>query len=356
MSCFLLTPLDHGFLSVGVSHPSVVRSLYRECDLWLAQCVRPFTYEIQLANGRIPSLQKRAVLNGQLEKGSEGLIVVSEDEVSEVSAYPWPNGVERTAHGETGSNNQGLFGLAMYGLKKARPDFEWIPLFKDARTGQNAICRLPDLMAVFEQMFLDQLKSKFSVAQRSLLHEADCILAGFHRASRSIASYGSVRFSMRGSIPGVQSHVTHGGVFVVDAEHQAKQITPMTASVLSLYGHSFRSLFRNEIIVVRINNKYVERILRRAEPVYRSDQIVAAKTPEERLAMTVMAWTHEHVFHMGEQPLTFGKPIPIEHWFEPNVRMEGLRGHEIVYAVRMSSLAYFLFKVFTNNTRKRSTR
>lgn len=130
---------------------------------------------------------------------------------------------------------------------------------------------------------------------------------------------------------------------IVAPGNERRRLAPYTALALALHGHRITDLFRREILLLRTNNKYIERLMRRMEPVYRSDQISLEDTCSEVVEIAkAMAWTNENLF-CASTPLEFGKPIPINHRFAPEITIDGVGSDEIIYLARISSLGRFLY-------------
>ncbi len=265
----------------------------------------------------------------------------------------WPADVTRTAQRDISSRPNKLFRAALIVLQRAFSEYEWIPLFKDRETKHNSITRLPSLLRSLEQLFERELLSPFNEAQLLLLKEADCILIGYDKHKEAIISYSSVRHSNSEEIPELDCQITNAGHLIIAAGHEKKAIGPSTASVIALYGHRVVENFKPDIVVVRSSNKYVERLMKRAPPTFRSDKLTAqTSSTEAQVAMRAIKWTHRNVFHYDEDVI-LGKPMKISHRFPESALMDDLAVDEIVYLARKSSMALFIYKVIAYELRKR---
>ena len=264
---------------------------------------------------------------------------------SQPKTYPWPQTVPRTAGGNASYKPSKVFRSLLSGIRKFRPQYEWIPFYKD-ETGINSIANQPALMSTLNAIFYDQLSSDFSVAQRMLLEESDVVIVCYDPELGTILSYGSTRYSIRGTIETVKEQVSHAGHMIVAVGHEKKQLAPLTAVLMNVYGHTMADLFRTEIIILRTNNRYVERLFGRVPPVYRSDRLSENETDYDRQAIVAaMKWTNKHVFHSAED-LKMGETIRIRHRFPENATIDGVAADEIIYIARMSSIGYYLARIF----------
>lgn len=290
------------------------------------------------------------------ERLEEDLIVVGElEQEQSFPSYRWPTNVEQRAHGIQSAKPSLVFQFCLAVIKRAKPDFVWIPLFKD-ESGLNAIAALPDLLEVLNSIFKDQLQAEHTASQRSLLFEADVVLVCYDPKSDSIVSYGSTKFSEKGAIPNVLYQVIHLGHMIVAVGHEKKQLTPLTGVTIGLYGHSVTDLFRTEIVVIRSNNRYVEQIISRVPTIYRSDRL-SDNEAEPRLQEVVKAiqWTDKHVFHSKEK-LTIGQPSKISHRFPNDVTIDGLKNDEIIYLARISSIGLYALRIMKSAFKRKSRR
>lgn len=286
--------------------------------------------------------------------------VPAEDAIAVVreAQLAWPDGLEMKSYGSESLHSNALFKLALGWLRTQRPSYEWIPIFRDNDSNRNALARLPELLKQLNKLFKSELAADFSEAQISLLSEAHCVLIGYDKSSKSIVSFGSVRFSERGSLSshGIDCRVIHAGLLIVAKSHAKAKLGTMMPTVIASYGHSFLSIFRREIIVLRINNKYLEAIMHRGGTVYRYDKLITPQDSKSKMAQAAMEWTHHNVFHLSHVPLEPGKPIPIQHRFTSDVTMENLKENEITYVSRMSSLVKFIVLVFMKSGRRSKTK
>ncbi len=242
-----------------------------------------------------------------------------------------------------------LFNLALRLLSRFKSQYEWVALFKQPGQELNEICELPEILFALNELFKSELSADLSVTQRSVLYEADCILIGRERLSKKIVAFGSSRFTKRGSLLklGVTERVTNAGIFVVDSDHARAKLGIMMPSVIALYGHTLVSIFQREYTIVRINNKHLERVMLRGGRIYRYDKLNPDEiSSAENQALKVMEWTHEHVFHLRNQPLEPGCGVRVTHRFPSSVTMAGLEQDEVTYVARVSSIVRFVFLVF----------
>lgn len=260
----------------------------------------------------------------------------------------WKQGLLASHFGDKSRDSNVLFSISLFILRKIRPDYHWVAFLKES-SGYNSIRKQHDVIEKLSALFRSELADSFSSAHIALLENADCILVGINKANSEIVCFGSTKYSKKGSLSDIDvpHRVTHGGLLVVAKEHARSMLGTLISSVIALYGHTIHTIFEQEVTVLRINNKHLERVMRRAGPVYRYDQlspIQIENDPEAKLASSVIEWTHKHVFYLNE-PLELGKPLNIQHRFSPKVRMSGLGGNEITYAYRKSSLVYFVSMV-----------
>lgn len=305
---------------------------------WISDAVLNLQRRIRMPKLISDKIQAGIDVGNNIDFPSE--IVVKEDCVDWYAEYleNVPDGIKSSQHR--------LLSLALAGVKHLRPEYGWLPLFRDPRTGQNIVKNMPRLFLALNQLWSRELSTPFSITQEHLVLESDCILIAFDLDTNAVLAFGTSRYSPRGEIPGVPYQTTHGGLCVVAKEHQSRKITPLIASIVSLYGHTVSSVFKQEVIVVRSNNRFVEKILRRAEPVYRSDEISEFGNDTERIIAIAMRWTHEHVFHQVEGSLSFSDRQIITHRVPESARSAGLEENESIYFSRVSSLIEFLFRVF----------
>ena len=221
----------------------------------------------QTSYGASPKTAERAAVGETFDE-----IVIREPSPP---SYPWPDDVPLTSHGDPNIRPSLVYRFAMANVQRSQPNHRWISFFKDTPTN-NSLLRFPSLIKVLNRLFQDQLQSPYSEAQLALLAEADVVIVCYDPKRNSILSYGSTRFSNKGTIPAVNHQVAHAGHMIVARGNEKKQLAPTTAITMALYGHRFHNLFMTEIIVLRTNNKYIERLMRRAEPIYRSDRITPA--------------------------------------------------------------------------------
>lgn len=290
------------------------------------------------------------------QPATEPLITVPEapDFVVPERHYPWPEDIPKTKIGDF-SSGATLLKLTTRLISKLYPDSIWIPIVKSRSELVNPITNLPSLLAQLESLFIDELHSPYSDSQRALLQEADCILVGVSRDDDTIMAYCSARYAPSNTVPGVKCQLTAGGHLVVASGHTDNDLGPFLASAASLYGYSVASFFTKSIVVLRSNNKYVERIFRRAEPVYRSDTLTGNEVDATlKQVVAAIRWVHESVFHLSGK--LFGRPMKIEHRFDEQLTMEGLNGDQIVYLARTSSMFYFLTRVFIRVAKRKQRR
>ena len=238
------------------------------------------------------------------------------------------------------------FRLAIRALRRFRPEFVWCVFTKKSGSSRNSIVEFGDLTLELENLFQAELRSPFTDSQRNMVNNADCVILGFHRETSTLAAFCSGNVYRPSATAKVQQRITHVGMLIVDSRHQAKVIAPLSGVCLILFGHSLLDLFAQDTIVARINNRHAERIFRRGEPLYRSDHIRLEQDPRVDVVAEAMDWVHTHIY--GEKgSLPFGEPIPILHEFPESVTMDGLKKNEIVYVGRRSSLAWFIYRLFT---------
>ncbi|NKC01778.1 MAG: hypothetical protein GKR90_25215 [Pseudomonadales bacterium] len=282
-------------------------------------------------------------------------IVLPEPEIlAPERLYLWPSHLPKSRIGDFSGHSK-LLRITTRLIQKLYPSSTWIPIVKTAPQAKNPIAEISELVEPLERLFRDELKSSYSDSQRKLLEEADCVLIGVDRTTNSIMAYCSTRYAPKGSVPGVSCQITAGGHLVVSSAYHANDLGPFLASAASLYGYSLPSFFRNSIVVLRSNNKYIERVFRRAEPIYRSDSLTGLEksAPVDEIVAAI-DWVHHHVFHLTED--LFGHPLRIDHRFERDLTLEGLKENEIVYLARTSSMFYFLAKVFLRIFRRKLVR
>jgi len=269
-------------------------------------------------------------------------IVVQESGVAK--RYPWPQDVIRTSYGDPNYKPSRVFRSLLATIRRFRPQYQWIPFYKD-ESGANSIRLQTALMDSLNSLFYDQLSSDFSVVQRTLLEESDVVIVCYDPEVDTILSYGSTRFSLRGSIEGIKEQVSHAGHMIVAVGHEKKQLAPLTAVLMNIYGHTAADLFRDEVIVLRTNNRYVERLFGRVPPVYRSDRLLENETDyQKKTIVAAMKWTNLNVFHADED-LKMGQPISIKHRFPEHATIDGVGTDEIIYIARMSSIGYYLLRI-----------
>jgi len=270
-------------------------------------------------------------------------IIVSETVVEK--RYPWPPDVELGCHGIPNSKPNSAYKFSLKVISRVRPDLSFITLYKD-ETGRNAIERLPSLFNILNQLFRDQLSSDFSEVQASLLYEADVVLICYDPIADTILSYGSTLFSKRGTVPGVPYQVAHAGHMIVAKGHERKQLAPLHGVTMALYGHTFRDLFRTEILVMRTNNRYMEGLFGVVPTLYRSDHLKEDESDQKlNYVIEAIKWTDKNVFH-SDHDLILGAPITVTHRFDERVTIDGLKTNEIIYLARISSIGIFLLRVF----------
>jgi hypothetical protein len=291
-----------------------------------------------------------------LETGREGTAeeIPNELTIGESQVF-WPSQVAQIPHGDRESKPYRLFAIALQALKRKTQALDWIPFFLNS-SGINSIASFPQITAELENLFQYELSARFSETHFRLLNEADCIIIGVDKASQAICGYTTMRYASRGSVPDCDASLTSAGMMVISQAYQSKKLAPLMAFTVASYGHSLRSIVQPEMIVVRSNNKYIERILRKAEPVFRSDRLNDTLTAEAREARAAIAWTHENVFHLPEETLQYDEPMKIDHFFKPHETMEGLEPDQIVYLARCSSLAYFFYRVLLKSSSRPATR
>jgi hypothetical protein len=282
-------------------------------------------------------------------------IVLPEPEITvQERLYLWPSTIPQKRIGDFSGRSK-LLKITTRLIQKLYPSSTWIPIVKSDSQSKNPISEISELLDPLERLFRDELQASYSSAQKKLLEEADCVLIGVDRESSSIMAYCSARYAPRGSVPGVSCQITAGGHLVVSSTHHANGLGPFLASAASLQGYSFLSFFRNSIVILRSNNKYIEKVFRRAEPIYRSDSLTGLeKTAPVDEIVAAIDWVHRSVFHLTED--LFGHPLTIDHRFEKKLTIEGLKENEIVYLARTSSMFYFLAKVFVRIFRRKRAR
>ena len=258
--------------------------------------------------------------------------------------YQWPSDIPKKKIGDFSSRST-LLRSSVKAIEKLYPAFDWIPVVKSRNQPTNPVADLPQIIAPLEALFCDELQAEYSNAQRALLNEADCVLIGVDRATNSIMAYCSARYAPKKTVKDVACQITAGGHLVVASEHHDNDLGPFLASAASIYGYSLLSFFTQSIVVLRSNNRYIEKVLRRAEPIYRSDHLTGSEMthPHDQIRSAIK-WVHEDVFHLSGSP--FNAPLEIDHRFDQGITMEGLRENQIVYLARRSSMFYFLFRVF----------
>ena len=258
--------------------------------------------------------------------------------------YQWPSAIPKEKIGDF-SRRSTLLKTSIKAIEKLYPAFDWIPVVKSKNQVRNPIADLPEIVAPLEALFCDELQAEYSDAQRALLNEADCVLIGVNRQTNSIMAYCSARYAAKNTVKDVSSQITAGGHLVVASEHHDNDLGPFLASAASIYGYSLFSFFAQSIVVLRSNNRYIEKVLRRAEPIYRSDCLNGDETehPLDQIRAAIK-WVHEDVFHLTGTP--FGAPLAIDHRFDQGITMDGLRENQIIYLARRSSMFYFLYRVF----------
>lgn len=280
--------------------------------------------------------------------------ILDGDEVD--AAYPWPKDVAIREAGYAGCQPSILFRWALKWLARSKPEIVWVPFFRDSHAGKNALSRLPSLVYELNRLFKSELKAELNASQMAVLFEADCALVGYDRLAGSIVAFASTRFVVKGTLvsAGIRSRVTFGGLMVVSRAHVKAKFGIMMATVIALYGHNLLTIFQREITVLRINNKHLERVMRRAGGVYRYDEVSQHTGSSDAIEIfAAMKWSHVNVFHLDQDSLHVGKPIPIDHRFDERVTMRGLGPREITYVARASSLIRFVALVFLRAGRSR---
>lgn len=296
-----------------------------------------------------------AELNSARDSKPEILVPEPTDIVVGERAYPWPENTPRFAQGNLNSKPNLAFSLWLNLLRRLTPAYEWIPFYKD-NTGANSLGSFDSLFETINTLFQHQLQANFSYAQKALLDEADVVLVCYDPDKDTILSYGSTRFSERGSIPGIKQQVNHAGHMIVAVGNERKQLAPLTAVTMALYGHTFLDLFREEIVILRTNNRYIERLFGRVQPVYRSDHLNENESDERlKCVISAMKWTDKHVFH-SETELKVGSPVKISHRFLDEVTIDGVKGDEIIYLARMSSIGFYLLRIALSVFRRKRRR
>lgn len=259
--------------------------------------------------------------------------------------YPWPSDIEIGCYGIPNAKPNAAYELSVRMISKFKPHLRFITVYKD-ESGRNAIERLPSLFTTLNQLFKDQLESDFSDAQASLLYEADVVLICYDPHANSILSYGSTLFSRKDTIPGIPFQVAHAGHMIVAKGHEKKQLAPLHGVTMALYGHTFRDLFRTEILVMRTNNRYMQGLFGVVPTLYRSDQLNEVEADQKlQYVVDAIKWTDKNIFH-SDSDLIMGAPIKVNHRFDETVTIEGLKEDEIVYLARISSIGIFLLRVF----------
>ena len=271
--------------------------------------------------------------------------IVVPESPGEPGVYPWPPSISRQAHGNPELHPNRIFNLALSWVRLKRPEFEWIPLFRNSHGSTNSIAKLNPILVSLEELFEDLMQSKYTESQLRVLVNADCVIVCYDPLKESIAAYGSAFVTKSGSVEGVDSAITHGGHMLVAEGYEKKQIAPLTAIAMGLYGHSFADLFRQEIIVLRTNNRYIEKWLRRVEPVYRSDYLDDETEGERAQQIREAIRYTDQVIFRSDEPMQFGKPIKIAHRFPKHATIDGLGQDEIIYIARMSSIGYFFWRM-----------
>ena len=303
--------------------------------------------------GRGPLAENEDLIASAIQPAAEPIVIVPEapDFVIPERLYPWPPEISKSRVGDF-SRRATLLKMTTQLISKLYPDSVWIPIVKSRSDTLNPIERFPRLVAQLESLFIDELHASYTESQRSLLEEADCIIIGVSRETDSIMAYCSARYTPSKTVPGVPCQITAGGHLVVASGHKDNNLGPFLASAASLYGYSFTSFFTKSIVVLRSNNKYIEKIFRRAEPVYRSDKLSGNEEDTTlRQIVAAIKWVHKSVFHLSGS--LFGQPLRINHRFDDNLTMTELKGDEIVYLARASSMFYFLTKVFFRVARRK---
>jgi len=277
--------------------------------------------------------------------------------IGEPQAGFWPTTLVDHKYGVVDKHHR-FFAIGLSYLRKLKPGLSWVPFFKSEFHDFNEIKQHPTLISAMSNLFRAELSADFSESQLKILAEADCVLVGFDTASRRIVAFGSTRFTQKGVLvnAGLYSRIAHGGLLVVSEKYAKAKLGIIIASTIALYGHSTRTVLSREIAVVRLNNKHLEKVFKRAGRIYRLDHMVEGeKDPEKIEAIRAMAWTHYNVFHLQETPFKIGEPIPIEHSFPPNVTMSNMEVNQITYVVRSGSLARLVFMVFVKSFRRRKS-
>ena len=128
------------------------------------------------------------------------------------------------------------------------------------------------------------------------------------------------------------------------------------AAISMLHGQRLRDLFSPIYCVLRTNNKYVYKPLAQTGPTYRSDRLdkpqLSANEQRARIAITHM---HAEVFGLIDVELPFGRPLKIQHSFDPRVTIEGVQSDEIIYVFGMTTPARGLFKLLARRARKKKS-
>ena len=238
------------------------------------------------------------------------------------------------------------FDFGFFILKRVQPDYDWV-VYERASNELNDVVSDSNRVGEMESLFKTELGDEFADVHLVQLALADVTLLAYDKESGKIRSYVSGFRSAVGTIPGVQLAVTHGGLAVVQREHQRKKLGVLSSALVTLFGRRLRDFFREEVIVMRTNNRHVLRVQENGGSLFRSDRLSEfndASTLEETMRRIVV-YTHKHLFMLPEDTLYFDRPMQVSHKFENGLAIPGLEENEIIYTCSVSNLFTFLRRI-----------
>ena len=263
----------------------------------------------------------------------------------------WPADLDQLQHYGSRPNHRKLLALTSFIARHARNDISWSYFYKTGEEDQNVVAQHESMILVLENMFKSELHAPFAREHQAQLRTTDMLIVARHLATNQIIGFSCAKIEPEpGNIQG--QSVVYGGLVVIRKEFQRTSIGILMAAQFLSFNRRARNIFDDLFFVARTNNKYMLGPMKACGDVFRSDQLGDTSAKDALRVRALMSHMHHNILNIDE-PLDWTKPAQVEHFFEEKVRIDGVGGNEIIYALCRTNLIKATVKLVARSRNKK---
>ena len=252
--------------------------------------------------------------------------------VGESRERSWPAELVASKFGKNHTSFKWYFLIFLKILEAAKPKYRWKYFFIEEGQSVNEISKYPIVTRQLEGLFQSELGACFTEAQLNLLITSQIVAVAIDKESNSISGYSSSSYIPRDTVHGIDYPLSLGNHCVISSKHQKHKLGMFMAAISIMHGQKFLDLFREVSCVLRTNNKHVYLPMSKTGPTFRSDRLARGELSRaEEVAKLAITYMHNEVFNLRSVELPFDRPIDIEHKFDPEVTIDGVKPDQIIY-------------------------